>query len=1402
MGEESKVMRSFFAFAICLLCLSLSVPTFGQSSNASLSGTVSDASNALIPGVNITATNTDTGVVSTGLTNETGTYNIPSLLPGVYKVTAELAGFQTRTFTDVRLGNAGQVRLNFTLQLATLNTTVEVTASADRLLLESTSSVGAVLPEKTVRDLPSVGIMGSDAVDLVRTLPGISLTDPTVPASSLTNRATNVMVAGVSAANVQVQRDGVDATQGVRWPTGVSSATVINPDLVGEVRMILAAVDAEVGRGTSQIQFQTRSGTNQFHGAAVWNIQNSALNPNTWANNRVSGKPLTPPYTNLNEGTISVGGPIVKNKTFFFALWNGLFPETRNLTNPVVLTPCARRGIFRYFDNWNNGSVFQVTTGGSIPTIAVVDQNGNPKPPATNPDGSPANGVLRYASVFGPLLNTPKQPDCSDAIVQGASWDPLRTQVDPSGYVTKVLGVMPQVNNYQVGDGLNTAGSRWSQTMRGSANRYALGAANIRKQINVKIDHNFSVKNKISGVWSLERSHDERVGAWPFYFQGSDFSQPQVLTINFTSTLSPSLLNEARFGDRRTGTNNVGPFQNPRTGKAALQFFPNVQGIPFLSDLGNTPLSNGGFSESILPISLASVPQNPTANLNESSPVYSFADTLSWTRGKHAFKGGVEGRFISSRYAADLDSNNFHSYAMGFGGETPLSPITGINGANMPGLAGTATSGNSFAMRGLLSLLSGGLSAVTQLYWLDSAKNLSSFDHWVSSENEQRVRELNQRTFSAFFKDDWKVKRDLTLNLGLRWEYYGVPWVSNGLTAAPVGGGYALFGYSGRSFADWQKPGQHGDLTQLQFIGPGSPNPNLLAYKKDWPNFGPAVGFAWQVPWFGAGQTTVRGGYQISFLRDRGFDQGGGGGLSNSMVNVPGASYQAIITGGPGDLEYLDITKISRIVPVPVPVAPMAPIPVTARNTGLTAIDPNTTTPYVQSMTLAVTRNVGRNVTVDGRYIGTLGRKLYSNIELNAPNFLFNGLKEAFDAARSGGESALLNQMFQGINIAGAGFGAVGTVFNGVLQTGAQHLRAAAGSSIRNSLANGDYVTLATTLATLNYSQAGGINSNLPVIPVGVNGAVLRFNAFPENFILTNPQFSSATLQTNSGNTNYHSLQLQTTLRPTAGVNLQASYTWSKLLGVNGSNPNNTPLPYTVPWDRKADYTLQYGDRRHDFRTNGTFALPLGPQQLLLGKSTGGMARMVENWQLSWILDLATGSPTNIFAQNQLYANGVPDIVGPFPRKGKVQWKTGALNGNFFGNAYIKVKDPQCFRIAASLQPFCALNAVADSNGRVVLQNPQPGTRGTLRQSSIELPGLWTLDMAMSKGFQIHESKRLRFRVDALNILNHPYPVFNTPSFASAGGDPTLNLNSSIQFGDITTKSGTRQFLAQLRLEF
>lgn len=1379
------------ALAAALLCVVLSITAFSQSSNASLSGTVTDSAKALIPGVTITATNTETGVVATGVSNESGTYNVPSLLPGLYKVSADLPGFQRQTFTDVRLGNAAQARLNFTLQVAALNTVLEVTASADRLLLESTSSVGGVLPEKTVQDLPVVGIMGNDVLNQVRVLPGLNLSN------DLVLGANDSKLAGVSAANVNIQRDGVDASAAGRWPSGIQSATIMNPDLIGEVRMILSPVDAELGRGNAQIQVQTRSGTNKFKGALVWNIRNSALDPNLWANNRVQPKPATRDWTNLNQYTGSVGGPIVQNKTFFFFLWDGLLPAGRSNVNATILTPCARNGVFRYFDNWANGNALQpFTPGGSTPKIAVVDSQGNPLAPASNPNGSAANGILRYASVFGPVSFPAGGPnvDCSNGTITGASWDSFRTQVDPTGYVKKVLDVMPKANNHEVGDGLNTAGFRWTRSQHGSQNRFGFGVGDVRKQFNIKIDHNLNSSHKINAAWSYERvKADYAQRQWPFGFDGVSHRLPQVVTFNFTSTLSPTLLNEARFGMRRTGTNTQHGLANPATSKDAIAFLPNVGGIPVFQQLGMNPVTNvpaicicGGQPE----LSSEAPGGLFNGNISEKTPLFTYGDSVTWTRGKHTFKGGGELRFSKSQFGDDVENGNFSAFARAFGGETSLSPIQNIDTAHIgAGLQGTSTSGNNLNMRSLLTLLSGSLSQVTQMNWLTSATSIDKFTDYRTS--TQRIRELNQHEASFFFKDDWKVRESLTLNLGLRWEYYGVPWVSNGLTASPVGGGNALFGISGRGFDSWMKPtaGAAYDaslLTQIGFVGPGSPNPTLHAWPTDKNNFGPAIGFAWQVPWFGVGQTTLRGGYQISYV------SGGGrfNTINTALANPPGSSYDATFAGATG-VEYMDLTKLSQIVPVPVAQKPMQPILITDRTTTLTAFDPHYTTPYIQNLTLALTRNLGRNLTLDARYIGTMGRKLYDSLNLNSPDFLYNGLKEAFDTARGGGESTLLDQMFKGVNIVGAGFGAVGSTVNGKLQTGADQLRNATAGSIRNNLANGNYSALATTLSTLNYNTTFAGNSGLPAIPSNVNGAVLRYTGFPENFIKTNPQFGTATMFTNMGNTNYHSLQTQATLRPIAGVNLQASYTWSKLLGRAGG--------YTNPVDRVGDYTSQPGDRRHDFRTNGSFALPVGPHQFLLGNSTGVIARALENWQLSWVLDLTSGAPASIVAQSMLYANGTPDLVGNFnPHSGKVFWNTGDVAGNYFHNAYQKVKDPQCLSVASSIQSVCTLTAIADASGNVVLQNARPGTRGSLGQNVLEGPGVWSFDTSMSKAVQIREGKMLRFRVDAANILNHPQPATSGTVFT-----PDLNINSTTgPFGNIVTKVGSRQFQAQLRFEF
>jgi hypothetical protein len=160
------------SFGVLSLCVFLSLHAFGQSSNATVSGTVGDTSGAVLPGVEVTASNNETGIITTVLTNEAGAYNFASLLPGVYKVSASLPGFQTKSFTDVRLGNGERVRLNFALSVGGVNTEVEVTVAADTLLATSSSSVGEVLSQTRVQELPTVS---NNVLDVYRLIPGVRL---------------------------------------------------------------------------------------------------------------------------------------------------------------------------------------------------------------------------------------------------------------------------------------------------------------------------------------------------------------------------------------------------------------------------------------------------------------------------------------------------------------------------------------------------------------------------------------------------------------------------------------------------------------------------------------------------------------------------------------------------------------------------------------------------------------------------------------------------------------------------------------------------------------------------------------------------------------------------------------------------------------------------------------------------------------------------------------------------------------------------------------------------------------------------------------------------------------------------------------------------------------------------
>ena len=581
------------------------------------------------------------------------------------------------------------------------------------------------------------------------------------------------------------------------------------------------------------------------------------------------------------------------------------------------------------------------------------------------------------------------------------------------------MGVMPQPNNYEVGDGLNTAGHRWVRREKnGNETIFSLddeglgrpGQSCSRKQINLKIDHNFNPSHKLSGTYTYEHSYGvANFEPWPDRFPRPTLPQAATAFAEFHVHTA-----------RQTWSMNFVPECDAPAGTASTAWkIPTVARPHRRSSPTSADIRRSLAWERARSTFQTNQMLNSTAAYNDVTSQWSWADTLSWTKSVHAFKFGGEapsGLLPRKRCRRGPPRR----YLARSAGTHQTLRYRRLRSAQIfRDLPEMQTTGNNQRMRNLLTFLAGSLNQVTQFYYMQDPNKLDAFESYLTY--PQRVRDTHRNEFSVFFKDDWKVRTSLTLNLGIRWDYYGSIYDGFGMMPQAVGGGSAIFGVSGRRWDGWWNPGIRGEPTAFEYVGPNSPNPDKTFFPNDYNNFGPAVGFAWQVPWFGAGKTTVRGGYQITYNGLPSFNS-----LTQTQV-TPGSTLAVNYQGDSGANAYLDLAKLPSLVPAPVTVLPMQPVPLTDRTQQVYIPAPDLVNPYVQNLTFSVTRSVRNNMTVDVRYLGTLGRKQWNaQLQINQPNYLTNGLKEAFDAVRAGGESALLNQIFNGINIAGTGFGPVG----------------------------------------------------------------------------------------------------------------------------------------------------------------------------------------------------------------------------------------------------------------------------------------------------------------------------------------------------------------------------------------
>lgn len=622
-----------------------------QNDRASVTGRVSDPSGASVSGAAVRVTNVNTGATFEATTNEDGRFVVPSILQvGVYKVEASMAGFKKAASENIEL-RIGDVReVNLTLQVGATSEQVTVTSETP-LLNTETSSQGDVIAGRQITELP---LRDRNFTNLALLTPGVSrsiaavLTDSTYfnqgDASAGSNGVSNsqgdtpaarfgrsggsaIYANGLRPGNNNFTLDGVDDNEPIYGQIGVFP----NPDAIQEFRVDTSMAKAEAGRGGAQINTTYKSGTNEIHGTVSYYGQNTSLNatnPGIGAARelaiRNSGGTITPEQaaallpkttTHINEFGATVGGPIIKNRLFFFGDYLG----QRNLIPSHFLTAVPERGP----QGDGDFSVFSVQL--RDPENGNAPFPGNVIPNLTSrPDFSPV--ALKYFKEF-PAANIPNV-------------------IDPNS------GTNP-----------NYAGVRRNQETIDS--------------FDVKGDYRFSDKNTLTGRYTRDNQTRVRANFFPVlptagFGAGNELGNTRQVVATDTHIFKPTLLNELRFGYTSV---ELGIFNCGVNGACGISpTWCNDIGIPNCNK-GTAATTGGllvGFGGGNPPGQLEFTGDGGI--FLEKSKSYYVADSVTYIEGKHTWKGGVE---IRPREIDQLDSGGFGflkgAIAWGGGGRTGVN---------------------------------------------------------------------------------------------------------------------------------------------------------------------------------------------------------------------------------------------------------------------------------------------------------------------------------------------------------------------------------------------------------------------------------------------------------------------------------------------------------------------------------------------------------------------------------------------------------------------------------------------------------------------------------------------------------------------------------------------------------
>ncbi|HKM86921.1 MAG TPA: carboxypeptidase regulatory-like domain-containing protein [Terriglobales bacterium] len=1291
--------------SLCLICSTL---LSAQSTGGRILGRVSDSSGAVLAGVKVTATNEATGVSRDTQTNDSGEYGFPQVPVGTYTISFDLTGFKTNERKGIMVDLNQVITLNSVLQIGETKETVEVTSEAP--IVDTTSTqLGAVMDARQVSNLP---LNSRDTYQLLQLQPGVQ----GVGGSDLfygSNTAGAVSVNGGRGRSNNFSVNGGDGNDlFVNGP-----AIQPSPDSIEEFRVLSNTFDAEYGRNSGAvINVVTKSGTNQLHGSFYEFFRNDVLDSKGFLD------PATPD-NKQNQFGATFGGPIKKDRTFIFASYDGRRVVQGIVGDPTVVPTAAER----------NGDFSQ------SPFTTII--NPPPQPPTVPTLSSDAlAGILqnRPAGNGNPL-------SCAAAIASaggvmptvGTPWTSIfpNSQIPTSCFDPVAFNLMKQYVPCPNADPTCTNLSNTSNIFQSIPH-----AQQRENQFTVKLDHHINDRQNLSVYYYFNDAYD----AEPFTkfqaestnllpgFGDLNKTRSQQVNISHTWTLSTTVVNEARITYFREGQ---GTFLSP-------------QNHHLVQDSCNPPLSIvvNGVKESICFTGTTDTP-----NIITSDPKI----------------GITPGPALGAQHEGvpDIDVSGGFTIGNDFEGELPQIGNTYQFSDNLTKVKGNHTMkfGVDFRIQRFLQTLyfapqgdyaysGGGLSDFISVRNSDGSSNL--FPNYlmgipdtdlIGSTNSEDVR---GNALYLFAQDSWKVKPNITLNYGLRWEY-NQPFYDAGGRYQTFRPGQATTTYPCQltdpnqialyGSNDCSPTGPANAVFPLGLVVPGDAGVPKGLTKSYYKSFAPRIGIAWDPG--KNGKMTIRGGFGLFYnpIEQLVLEQfqaeppfGGSTTITEGFFNTPFVLQNCtlpcgtVASGGTGQ----------GVLP-----NPFGSILNPAHGTSIDwsafrpivlfgELQPNLRAQYTEQYNLGIEREVFKDTVLTVGYVGSQGHRLLATHDLSPAN----------------AQTCLDLQNIS--NLTGDPNLACGPFF---------------GDSGFNIAAN--EIPAGVTLH-LPYGPTPVVTGPNPT-PITLVG--LRPYSSPSCNPITGsgcpldgiPVFSSIYAQDTIANSAYNSLQASLERRFSNGLQFEIAYTFSKSIDDASSFENALkPICNGVLNNFSCNRSLSLFDAKHRLVISYLWQIPVP-------KYSGAKGQLLDGWAVSGITSFQSGFPIRMQTlDDQELENDTSGFEAPGRpvETGPVHFLNPRNNNNYY---------------------FCN-----PASGVCPIQDPPLGSLGGPRTICCG-PGINNFDMSLQKGIPIGETVHAEFRAEFFNIFNHSQFL-----------NPDGNLSDGPDFGRVTHTREPRQIQFALKFSF